>query len=93
MEKKELTKWEWFIEVVGQAVHEHLSTGKPEDKKALEEISSIFGTIQNAEILVQWPESQDFMEEEWFDEEATLALGNEDEVGSSAYYIPLKRII
>ena len=44
-------------------------------------------------ILVQWPESQEYMEEEWFEEEAILALGSEEKTGSSAYFIPIKRII
>jgi hypothetical protein len=33
------------------------------------------------------------MLEEWFEEEAILALGSEDRTGSSAYFIPIKRII
>ena len=44
-------------------------------------------------ILVQWPESQDYMNEPWFQEEAILALGCEEQVGSSAYFIPRNRII
>ena len=43
--------------------------------------------------LVQWPESQDFMEKDWFREEAILALGSEDITGSSAYFIPIKRYL
>lgn len=38
--------------------------------------------------LVMWPESQDFMDEDWFDEEAVLFP---DE--SSAYFIPTNRLI
>ena len=44
-------------------------------------------------VLVPWPESQEFMEEEWFQEEAILALGAEESVGSSAYFIPVHRIL
>lgn len=43
-------------------------------------------------VLVEWPFSQEFMEEEWFDEEAILALGAEDQTGSSAYFIPSHRV-
>lgn len=43
-------------------------------------------------VLVEWPWSQEFMEEEWFDEEAILALGAEDQTGSSAYFIPAHRV-
>lgn len=40
-------------------------------------------------VLIQWPETQVLMDEEWFDEEACLA--NFDKFGSSAYFIPQKR--
>ena len=44
-------------------------------------------------ILFSWPESQEYMEEEWFQDEAILALGVEESVGSSAYFIPIHRIL
>lgn len=40
--------------------------------------------------LVTWSESQEYMEEEWFDNESVLA--NEERFGSSAYFIPEKYI-
>jgi hypothetical protein len=42
--------------------------------------------MANTYILVEWPESQIFMEEEWFEDEAIL---NEQ----SSYFIPEKRFI
>jgi hypothetical protein len=42
-------------------------------------------------VLIEWPESQDFMEEKWFQGEAILA--NEDQFSSSSYFIPEERII
>lgn len=36
-------------------------------------------------VLVEWPDSQDYMDEEWFDDEAYLSEG-------SAYFIPLNRL-
>lgn len=42
-------------------------------------------------ILVQWPESQVYMDFDWFDEEAIL--GDFNKVGSSAYFIPEERYI
>jgi hypothetical protein len=38
-------------------------------------------------VLIEWPESQVFMEEPWFEEEAVLHYGL-----SSAYFIPKNRI-
>lgn len=45
-------------------------------------------------ILVLWPESQEFMDEEWFEEEALLAntLSQKFDM-HSAYLIPESRII
>ncbi len=43
-------------------------------------------------VLVRWPDSQDYMEYDWFEEEAILALGKEEFTGSSAYFIPANRI-
>ena len=41
----------------------------------------------NAYFLIFWPDSQDFMEEPWFEKEAVLHMNE-----SSAYFIPIKRI-
>lgn len=41
-------------------------------------------------VLVLWPESQIFMDEDWFDKETSLA--DCDKFGSSAYFIPIERI-
>lgn len=40
--------------------------------------------------LVTWPESQELMDEPWFDEEAILDV--DAHFGSSAYFIPTKRL-
>lgn len=45
---------------------------------------------ENLYVLVQWPESQEFMEEEWFEKEAILEV--EGRFGSGAYFIPAKRL-
>jgi len=41
-------------------------------------------------VLIQWPESQEFMEEDWFEDEAIL--DTEGRLGPSAYFIPKHRI-
>jgi len=40
--------------------------------------------------LVQWPDSQEYMEEEWFDNECSLA--DYEQFGDAAYFIPVIRI-
>lgn len=47
--------------------------------------------ITSSYTLVQWPESQSYMDEEWFDNEAIPALGSELVTGSAAYFIPTGR--
>ena len=42
-------------------------------------------------VLVQWPESQELMDQEWFDKEASLA--DFDKFGSAAYFIPKSRLL
>jgi len=81
------TNFEIAMEAIGQAVFEIF------DKNTPIEVSTLLSNMEDCYVLVQWPESQDLMEEEWFDEEAILALGLEDKTGSSAYFVPIKRII
>ena len=82
-----MKKFENAMECIGQAVFEMYETNTPE------EVNTLLISVSDAYVLVQWPESQEFMEEEWFEEESILALGSEDKTGSSAYFIPLKRVI
>jgi hypothetical protein len=42
--------------------------------------------MRNAYILVYWPESQDYMDEPWFDDEAVP--GDQ----SSSFFIPVNRV-
>ena len=52
---------------------------------------SILNTIEDSYIVIIWPDVQELMEEDWFDEEAIL--DSSGKFGSSAYFVPLKRII
>jgi len=45
---------------------------------------------ENLYVLVEWPESQNYMEEDWFEDEASLA--DCERFGPSAYFIPKNRI-
>ena len=83
--------FELAVEVIGQAIAEDsVSESGQEARKA---INSLINCAREGYVLVQWPESQEYMEEEWFDEEAILALGSEDKTGSSAYFIPIMRVL
>ena len=43
-------------------------------------------------VLVPWPEVQQYMDEQWFYDEAILAVGEEEKAGTSAYFIPERRV-
>lgn len=60
------------------------------EKRYTKYIDSIMN--EDLYVLVRWPDSQDYMEYDWFKEEAILALGKEEFTGSSAYFIPVNRI-
>lgn len=74
------------LEVIGQALDDYGITDKD-----YPEVSRLLDMTREAYVLVPWPESQDLMEEEWFDEEAVLDV--DARFGSSAYFVPLKRIL
>ena len=95
-----MSNYEEAVEIIGQAIFDYFpdrdGQGIPltkEEREATEIVESFMNTVDEGYVLVKWPESQEFMEEEWFDEEAILALGSEDKTGSSAYFIPIKRIV
>lgn len=54
-------------------------------------LSKFMVLAEQSYVLIQWPDSQDLMEEPWFDEEAILDV--EGKFGSSAYFVPLIRIL
>lgn len=47
--------------------------------------------IEDTYTLVTWPDVQELMDEEWFEEEAVLEV--EGKFGSSAYFVPTKRLL
>lgn len=51
----------------------------------------LLNNLKTAYVIVTWPDSQELMEENWFEEEAILDV--EGEFGSSAYFIPLNRAL
>jgi len=89
----EQTNFELAMEAIGQAVFEALPIEDTSLTEVRQAVNSLLSCAEDGYVLVEWPESQDFMEEEWFEDEALLALGNEDRTGSAAYFIPIKRVV
>ncbi len=49
--------------------------------------------MDNAYVLVMWPQSQLLMEEEWFNECILMNDENHlEDIGSAAYFVPIERI-
>lgn len=88
-----LTTFELAEEIIGQALIDfmQLSKDNPKERKCLDAINNLLNYARDGYCLVQWDESQKYMEEEWFQEEAILDI--EEKFGPSAYFIPIKRLI
>ena len=71
-----MSNFEEAIEVIGQAVFELLPPEDPKNDETRKVVNNLLNAAKEGYVLVQWPESQEFMEEEWFEEEAILALGS-----------------
>jgi len=50
----------------------------------------LLSIIKDSYTIVEWPDSQDLMEKEWFQAEAILDV--EAVFGSSAYFVPTWRL-
>jgi len=87
------TNFELAMEVIGQGIDELLLPEDPANDESRKAVYNLLNAVSEGYVLIQWSESQEFMEEEWFDEEAIIALGSEEKTGSSAFFIPIKRII
>lgn len=72
-------------------VIENLSNMEDLDKDIRNLVHSTLRCAEEGYILIQWPESQNFMDKSWFKNEAILDV--EAKFGSSAYFIPIKRYL
>ena len=63
------------------------------EKKRIDIARIATSRLEGIYMLIKWPESQLLMDEEWFDKECHLAdMERDPEVGSSAYFVPVKRM-
>lgn len=87
------SNYENAIEVIGQAVFELLPPEDSYNDNGRDNVQSLLNCCEDGYCLIQWPDSQEYMEEDWFEEEAILALGSEEKTGAAAYFIPIKRLV
>lgn len=95
-----MNNFEQALEVIGQGVFnlfidrdKNGKCNKPDEAEDVDRVYRLLDAAAEGYVLIRWPESQNYMEEEWFEEEAILALGSENKTGSAAYFIPIKRIV
>lgn len=79
-----MKKFDDVEEIIGQAIFDN--NIHPEE---FPNVHNYLDMAKNAYVLVQWPESQEYMEgNDWFEEEAILNINE-----PAAYFIPIKRLI
>ena len=86
-----MIKLKYTIGIIEEMRENVFPAEDPANDMPRELITSLLNLTENAYIPIPFPEVQDYMEEDWFDEEAILDV--ECKFGSSAYFIPLKRLI
>lgn len=87
-----MTTYELAIHTIHQLL-DHLDPVDPDNDNSRQAVYDLLSDINNGYNLVGWPESQQYMEEEWFDDEAIFCGGSEEKTGSSAYFIPINRLL
>jgi len=75
-----------FLETIGQATFECFKS----ETNTMTSINNALLMIKDSYTLVEWPEVQELMEEDWFEKEAVLNLSTD---ASSSYFIPIKYLI
>ena len=79
------------MDAIGFSVFESIPIEDTANNEIRQNINTFLSFAVDSYVLVQWPESQEYMDEDWFDEEAVLDV--EGKFGSSAYFVPLKRLL
>jgi hypothetical protein len=82
---------EHVYEIIGNMLSNHYPIKDSKGSDSIKAVNKLLNLVKDAYVLVQWPESQELMEEDWFKEEAILDV--DAKFGSSAYFIPLKRLL
>ena len=80
-----------FLEIIGQALEVFDEELAIEDQETRQMVLNGLDILSESYVIVPWPESQELMEQPWFQEEAVLDV--ECKFGSSAYFVPAKYLI
>ena len=73
-----MTNFEIAKEVISEGIDKLLLVDDTMSEIRKEIALGLVYAAEEGFVLVQWPESQEYMEEEWFNEEAVFIGGSED---------------
>lgn len=78
---------EQFLETIGQLIYDADIDS--------DETNEVLNLITTSYTIVTWPDIQEIMEEDWFDDESFLINDQKglEKFGSSAYFVPVKYLI
>ena len=92
-----MTNLERGIEVIGEAIHDYmgLSSSNPKEKIEIDNVNQLLENASKGFVLVEFPESQEYMECDWFEEESVLCNDRKllKRKEYAAYFIPIARIL
>jgi hypothetical protein len=83
-----MSRFENAMEAIGQSID---SYGEDIKRDKCPEVYELLTHLPEAYVVVTWPDSQNFMEEPWFEDEAILDV--DSKFGDSAYLIPIKYVM
>jgi hypothetical protein len=80
-----------FISLKGWAKLEHIMVSGLDVEKIMIDFIKLY--IKDTYVLVEWPETQQYITKDWFNSEAILSESHLTKSGKAAYFIPTERII
>lgn len=87
------TRFDEAIDIISGMLDDNYGPAFPDNKETRFLINQGIWCLQNGYLLVEFPDAQEFMDKDWFEEEAIFCGGSEEKTGSSAYFIPIKYLI
>ena len=87
------TNFSSAIQLINTALNDFMETEYNDVrlKANIDNSNELVSLLHEGYVIITWPDVQELMEEEWFDEEAILET--EGKFGSSAYFVPIKYLI
>ena len=89
----ERSSFDETLDIISGMLDDNFNADDPDNDEPRFKVNQAILCLQTGYLLVEFPDVQAFMEEDWFEEEAIFCGGSEEKTGSSAYFIPIKYLI